>query len=193
VAEVYVGTKFRTRFASRELSRDPRLAELVEACRRLAEAGLAPGGAGNASMRSPGGFLVTPTAADLGAIGTADFVEVLGCDVGRAELLVRGAREPSSESMVHAGVYDARPDVGAILHGHSDELLGRAGELGLPLTARERPYGTSELVLEVLAALAGHSFLLIRGHGFLSLGAGPAEAWRGAEEVLARLRGGFPT
>lgn len=188
MGEIYVGTKFRTRFARRAAPRAGAGIEvLVEACRRLARAGLAPAGAGNASVRREKGFLVTRTAADLGALRPDDFVEVLSCDLDRAELVVAGLHEPSSESMLHAGVYTARPDVGAVLHGHSDRLLERAEQLVLPVTERERPYGTAELVAEVLRALGGHGFLVIRGHGFLALGETPAAAERRITDVLARL------
>lgn len=189
MGEVYAGTKFRTRFARRRApDPDARLADLMRACRRMALAGLAPGGAGNASVRSNDGFVVTRTAADLAAVGPEDLVLVLACDVGRAELLVSGLHEPSSESMLHAGIYGARPDVGAVLHGHADELLARAAGLALPVTERERPYGTAALVAEALAALGAHPFLVIREHGFVALGETPERAWNRIEEVLARLR-----
>jgi L-fuculose-phosphate aldolase len=187
VPEIYVGTKFRTRFAHREAPVDGRLGELAEACRRMAAAGLAPEGAGNASLRTAAGFLVTRTAADLAGLGPGDFVEVLACDLGRAELVVQGAHEPSSESMLHAGVYGARPDAGAVLHGHCDSLLERAEALELPITRREQPYGTAQLVGEVLEVLDGHALVVIRGHGFIAIGSGPADAWSRVEEALARL------
>ncbi len=188
MGEIYVGTKFRTRFARRAAPEpNARLEALVQACRRLASAGLAPGGAGNASVRGDHGFFVTRTAADLGALGPEDVVEVLSCDLGHAELVVAGLHEPSSESMLHAGIYGARPDVAAVLHGHSDELVARAGDLGLPVTARERPYGTAALVAEVLRVLEGHPFLVIREHGFVALGESPEDALRRIEEVRARL------
>jgi ribulose-5-phosphate 4-epimerase/fuculose-1-phosphate aldolase len=189
MGETYVGTKFRTRFARREApSPHPSLQALIEACRRLSTIGLAADGAGNASVRGGTGFFVTRTAVDLGALTLEDLVEVLSCDPTRAELVVAGLHEPSSESLLHAGVYAARPDVSAVLHGHDDDLVARALELGLPVTAREQPYGTAALVEEVRSVLETHAFVVIRGHGFVALGGTAGEALRRIEETLSRAR-----
>lgn len=187
MAEVYAGTKFRTRFASRELPPDVPAADLVAGCRRFAALGVAPAGAGNASVRAGEGFLVTRTAADLAAVDGEDLVLVLACDPAGAELRVAGRHEPSSESLLHAGVYGARRDVRAVLHGHHREVLAAARGLGLIVTGRERPYGTRSLVDEALAVLGDLDFLVLRGHGFLALGASCADALRRTEEVLARM------
>jgi ribulose-5-phosphate 4-epimerase/fuculose-1-phosphate aldolase len=59
--------------------------------------------------------------------------------------------------------------------------------LGLPVTAREQPYGTAELVAEILQVLDGHKIVIMRQHGFVSFGATMAEAGRVAEDVLKKL------
>ena len=186
--EIYEGTRFRTRFATREPPRDEWIPELARWCRRFAALGLAPEGAGNLSFRSSRGFVVSRTAADLGRVGLRDFVEVLGADLERREVVVAGAFEPSSESLMHAAVYGARPGVNAVFHGHSDDLLQAAIRLGIPVTAHERPYGTPGLAAEVVTVLArGATVLVLRGHGFVSVGATMAEAGRRAEDALAGL------
>ena len=187
MAEVYIGTKFRTIFARRAVSGDERLGELLKWCRRWAALGLVGDTVGNLSFRTVNGFLINRTAGDLGGITRQEFVEVVAVDRDRRELTVAGLYEPSSESLMHAGIYEARPGVNAVFHGHHDRLLAEAERLGLRVTAREQPYGTPELVAEIMGALDGHNFVIMRNHGFVSFGKTMDEAGRIAEDVLRRL------
>lgn len=102
-------------------------------------------------------------------------------------LTVAGRHEPSSESLMHAAIYAARPAVGAVFHGHSDAILRAAGRLGLPVTQREQPYGTPAMADAVLDVLSGHSLVIMRNHGFVALGRTPAEANAAVEKLLAKL------
>jgi ribulose-5-phosphate 4-epimerase/fuculose-1-phosphate aldolase len=187
MGEVYVGTKFRTEFARRAVSGDERLGELLTWCRRWSALGLVGDTVGNLSFRTVDGFLINRTAGDLGGITRQEFVEVVHAEPDRAELTVVGLYEPSSESLMHAGIYAARPEINAVFHGHSDRLLAEAERLGLPITAREQAYGTPELVAEILSALDGHRFVVMRNHGFVSFGTTMTEAGREAEEILKRI------
>ena len=187
MGEVYTGTKFRTVFARRAVTGDERMGELLKWCRRWAALGLVGDTVGNLSLRTVNGFLINRTAGDLGGITRQEFVEVLQADRDRCELTVAGLYEPSSESLMHAGIYAARPEVHAVFHGHSVKLLATAEQLGLPVTEREQPYGTPELVAEILQVLDGHKLVIMRNHGFVSLGGTMEEAGRNGEEVLKRL------
>jgi ribulose-5-phosphate 4-epimerase/fuculose-1-phosphate aldolase len=187
MGEVYVGTKFRTVFARRAVSGDERLGELLKWCRRWAARGLVGDTVDNLSFRTANGFLINRTAGDLGGITRQEFVEVIQADRGRAELTVVGLYEPSSESLMHAGIYAMRPEIHAVFHGHNQRLLAEAERLGLPITAGEQPYGTPELVAEILKALDGHRFVVMRNHGFVSFGASMEEAGRVAEEILRKI------
>ncbi len=185
--EQYVGTKFSTIFARREPPLDERVGELVDWCHRWARFGVVGDTVGNLSFRSANGFIINRTAGNLATITRHEFVEVLHADIARRELTVAGACEPSSEAMMHAAIYAKRPEVNAVFHGHSDGLLAAAERLGIPTTAREQPYGTRELVEEILRMLNGHDFFIMRGHGFVSLGATMPAAGQRLEQVLARL------
>ena len=187
--EVYVGTKFRTIFARREAPRDVPPAELVTWCHRWAALGLGGDTAGNLSCRTAEGFLINRTAGDLGAITPGEFVEVLAADIGGRVVTVAGRFEPSSESLLHAGIYAARHEVNAICHGHCAPLLAAAERLGLPATAREQPYGTPELVSEVLAVLGQNPLVIMRGHGFVTLGRTMDEAAQFALEAFEAATG----
>jgi L-ribulose-5-phosphate 4-epimerase len=186
MAEVYAGTKFRTVFARRAVSGDERMGELLKWCRRWAALGLVGDTVGNLSFRTVNGFIINRTAGDLGGITRQEFVEVLEADRDSRQLTVAGLYEPSSESLMHAGIYAARLEVDAVFHGHSERLLAAAERMGLPVTAHEQPYGTTELVGEILNALDGHKFVVMRNHGFVSLAATMEEAGRKAEDILKR-------
>lgn len=185
--EVYVGTKFRTIFAGKTPPASPHINELISWCRRFAELGLAPGGSGNMSFRSKDSFIVSRTAGHLGLIKADEFVEVLKADIASKELTVMGAHEPSSESMMHAAIYAARPEVGAVFHGHHDKMLRQGEKLGLAVTEHEQPYGTPEFVQEILKILGKNKFFLMRNHGFVALGKDMEEAGRNTEAVLSRV------
>ncbi len=187
MGEVYAGTKFRTVFARRAVSGDERLGQLLKWCRRWAVLGLVGDTVGNLSFRTVNGFIINRTAGDLGGITRQEFVEVLEADRDARELTVAGLYEPSSESLMHAGIYVARPEMNAVFHGHSEKLLAAAERLGLPVTTREQPYGTPELVAEILDMLGGHKFVIMRQHGFVSLGRTMDEAGNQAEEISKRL------
>ena len=187
MSEVYLGTKFRTVFARREPPPDKRITELVEWCRRLAQRGVVGDTVGNLSFRSSAGFIINRTAGDLGKITREEFVEVLQTDIGHRELTVAGAYEPSSESLMHAAIYAARPEVNAVFHGHSQRLLEQAAILRLPVTEVERPYGTAELAGEILKILEKQKIVVMRNHGFVTVGQTMAEAGRWVDHILARL------
>ena len=187
MAEVYAGTKFRTIFTHRESPSDKRVGELVGWCHRWARLGVVGDTVGNLSFRTANGFIINRTAGDLATITNSEFVEVLRADFGMRELTVAGAYEPSSESLMHAALYAARPAVNAVFHGHSAALLDAAERLGLPVTRRERPYGTPALADEILDVLSAHSVVIMRNHGFVAVGPTMAAAHAAAELTLAKL------
>lgn len=180
MSEVYEGVKFRTVFASRQLPADDHLGELRRWCGKFAALGLAPchGGAfaGNMSIRCSEGFIITAAAANLAELKTDDFTLIIDADIDNIQVTASGLKEPSSESLMHAVLYRARPHIKALFHGHDDLVLRKAGELGLAITRTEQPYGTVQLANEVLEALEDHTFIIIRNHGFVSLGRNMKEA-----------------
>jgi L-fuculose-phosphate aldolase len=187
MAEVYTGTKFDSIRVQPAVPCHPLADRLIHWCRRFAALGLAGKAMGNLSFRTDNGFVITPTGTDPLALRAADLVEVLGVDVEKRAVYAAGARDPSSESMMHHAIYRARPGVMAIFHGHSGAVLKAAGRFQWPVTAHEQPYGTPEMAAEVVAVLGDHPFVIMRNHGFIALGASMDEAGRVLENVLEKL------
>jgi L-fuculose-phosphate aldolase len=187
MAEVYTGTKFDSIRVQPAVPCHPLADRLIHWCRRFAALGLAGKAMGNLSFRTDNGFVITPTGTDPLALRASDLVEVLGVDVEKRAVYAAGARDPSSESMMHHAIYRARPGVMAIFHGHSGAVLKAAGRFQWPVTAHEQPYGTPEMAAEVVAVLGDHPFVIMRNHGFIALGASMDEAGRVLENVLEKL------
>jgi L-fuculose-phosphate aldolase len=89
-------------------------AEVVAAAREMLRLGLVAGTAGNVSAREGDAMHITPRALAYEEM-TADDVVALSL----AGDVLESGREPSSEWRVHAAVYAARPQVGAVVHTHS--------------------------------------------------------------------------
>ena len=185
--EVYKGVKFEVVFISSSPPEDERIAELKEWCLTFHKLGLSPaynGSCGNLSFRRNNSFIITPSGVNFGKIREDDFVEVKKCDLAKKIVYVIGKNKPSSESMLHYAIYEKRSEINAIFHGHSREILEHGEELGV-VTAREVPYGSVELLEEVLKILGKNNFIILKNHGFLSLGRSMEEA---GEIALEKLR-----
>ncbi|MCS7114846.1 MAG: class II aldolase/adducin family protein [Nitrososphaerota archaeon] len=188
--ERYVGVKFRTKFLRREPPEDERIAELAKWCKVFHLHGLAPvvdgKSMGNLSFRLAGGlneFIIT--ASGLGpkdSLSPESFVKVVDCDVESRTVYVHGVREPSSESILHYRIYSLRQDAHAVFHGHDTAITRHAKELGAVETKEWKPYGSLELVKSVEEVLDGNKFLVMKKHGFISIGASMEEAGKLALE-----------
>lgn len=177
---------------------DERLREaVIMACRELTRRGLTYGTSGNVSiLRDEWRFFVSPT-------GMA-YEELEPADVPLMDLDGRwfGRRRPSSEWRFHRDIYDARDDVGAIVHTHSRHAgaLACTGR-GIPafhymvavaggIDIRCAPYhtfGTQELSDAAITALEGRRACLLANHGVIAVGVDlpAALALAGEVEYLA--------
>lgn len=184
MSEQYTGIKFKTIFNKTQTPVDTRIKELKKWCEIFHEKNLAPpypgGSYGNLSFRTENNkneFIITGTCIGFKNNLSDDcFVKIISCDIINNVIYAEGTRNPSSESMLHYAIYKKRPDVNAIFHGHSNEILQSAKTLGIPETAKEESYGTIELVNSVLSILKEHNFLCMKNHGFISLGKSMNEA-----------------
>jgi len=189
--EIHGGVKFATEFLSAAAPADSRLEELKTWCAEFHKRGFAPPygefSQGNLSFRiRPGedAFVISGSQVGWKDRLTDDrFVTVHRCDMEEGIVFASGTRDPSSESMLHFAIYRARKDVQAVFHGHSREILKCVNKLNLPETREKAPYGSIELVRSVMEVLGDANFVLIRKHGFVSLGATMKEAGERAIET----------
>jgi L-fuculose-phosphate aldolase len=153
----------------------------VAAARAMLAHGLVAATQGNVSARAGDRMWITPAARPYESMAAADVVG-LALD-GRPR---EGAR-PSSEWRVHAAIYTARADVGAIVHTHSvhatawsflgEELRVGEDELGAPVaTAAFAPAGGDALAAAAVAALGSGRAVLLARHGVVGVGGSAAEA-----------------
>lgn len=167
---------------------------LAEAYRTLGRERLIEGSAGNVSVRTPGGMLISPTRTTPEAV-TPEALVQMGLDAH--------APGASSEWFFHAAIYQDRPDIGAIIHTHSDHCTALAC-LNEPLPAfhymvgtfggddvRCAPYvtfGTPMLATLAVDALRGRTACLLANHGMIAAGPTLAKAMAGTRllEQLAR-------
>ena len=160
--------------------------EVVDAAREMLRLGLVSGTAGNVSARDGESILITPAAMPYEQMTEEDLV-----DVAPAGEPHEGRGRPSSEWRVHAAIYAARADAGAIVHTHSvhatawsfndepldtgtEELEAAAG--GPVLTAPYAPTGSEEIAAAAADALGDRGAVLLGRHGVVGVGATPAEA-----------------
>ena len=189
--EIHGGVKFRTEFLSADVPADTRLAELKSWCAGFHKRNFAPPygefSQGNLSFRiRPGEDAFVISGSQVGwkdRLTDDKFVTVQNCDLQNGIVYANGTRDPSSESMLHFAIYRARKDVQAVFHGHSREILLCVNKLNLPETREKAPYGSIELVRSVMDVLGDADFVLIRKHGFVSLGATMKEAGERAIET----------
>jgi L-fuculose-phosphate aldolase len=159
--------------------------QLVRHARRLQPLGLATGTSGNLSIRIPlgahGGMLITPSGIAYDSLQPADMVAVQFSGPGTATW--QHPLDPSSEWLMHQAVYQARPEAGAVVHGHPTYttvlaiqgleipalhyMVAAAG--GAPIRcAPYHTYGTAALSLAAVAALEGRKACLLAHHGLLA-------------------------
>jgi L-fuculose-phosphate aldolase len=160
-------------------------AAVVDAAREMLRLGLVSGTSGNVSARAGESILITPAAMAYERMSEEDVVAI-DPDGEPAD-----GGEPSSEWRVHAAVYAARADAGAIVHTHStyatawsflgepldtgtEELEAATG--GAVLTAPYAPTGSGEIAAAAAEALGGRGAVLLGRHGVVGVGATPAEA-----------------
>jgi L-fuculose-phosphate aldolase len=161
------------------LSDRPLRHALISTSRALVDARLNNGTAGNVSLRTAEGFLITPSGLHPARCGPEDMVAM------DLHGLPSGARSPSSEWRFHLDLYATRPEVGAIIHTHSPfattlacqrraipafhYTVARFGGSDLRC-APYAAFGSAELSQVLQEALQGRSACLMANHGATVLG-----------------------
>ncbi|MCW3014901.1 MAG: class aldolase/adducin family protein [Solirubrobacterales bacterium] len=149
--------------------------------------GLVTSTVGNISVRHGERILITPTRHDPDDLRPRDLVTIApdGTVVGSPRL------QPSTEWRLHAAVYAARPDVGAVVHTHSPYATARSFDpdplvvcteertyLGLHEihVAEQEPAGSAALGHSAVRALGSRDAVLLARHGVIGVGPTPRAA-----------------
>ncbi len=166
--------------------------ELAEAYRALGRERLIEGSAGNVSIRSQAGMLISPTRTTPEQVTPESLIDMA---------LDQPAAGASSEWFFHAAIYQDRPDVRAIVHTHSDHCTALAClNLALPAfhymvgtfggdDVRCAPYvtfGTPMLATLAVEALRDRSACLLANHGMIVAG-GTLQKAMDATRLLEQL------
>jgi L-fuculose-phosphate aldolase len=173
---------------------------IVAAGIRMREAGLGTGTAGNISVRTADGMLITPSALPWLEF---DVENIVAIDMnGRLQEPHTRVR-PSSEWRLHAAVLTARPDAVAVVHAHPTHatalaclrrnipafhyLVALAGGDDIPCTAWAPP-GSDALAGLAADALARRDACLLANHGMVAIGPDLASAFALAVEIETLAR-----
>lgn len=167
-------------------------AQLLHAARSLSSLGLNKGCSGNASIRLSDGLLVTPSGIPAEQLSENSMVYMQWDGTAEA------GKKPSSEWRIHRDIFQARPEVNAIVHCHSmfATTIACLGQDVPPFhymiavaggdTIRCAPYalfGTQALSDTALVALQDRKACLLAHHGMLALGQDVSQALAIAVEV----------
>ena len=170
---------------------------LIATANELNDSGINQGTSGNLSVRTEGGFLITPSGMKYSSLKPEHvvFMNLSGEHSSSCK--------PSSEWRFHQDIYVARTDAGAIVHTHSvyatalaclnrhipafHYMVAAAGGRNIRC-APYATYGTKDLSDFAISALVGRKACLLSHHGVIALGDGlsPALALAAEVETLAK-------
>ncbi|MBV9756961.1 MAG: class II aldolase/adducin family protein [Alphaproteobacteria bacterium] len=173
---------------------------IVAACRAMNALGINQGTSGNISVRHGTTMLISPSAVPYEQMTPE---QIAAMPVAGEHGAWAGPLPPSTEWRMHRAILRARPEAGAVVHGHPPYATA------LAITRREIPpchymvaafggatvrcaayatYGTAELAQNALVALEGRDACLLANHGTVVCGPTLARAmWLAVElETLAR-------
>ncbi len=152
---------------------------LLITAQTLERLGLNKGTSGNVSMRQDNGFLITPSGVHIQEMKPSSMVEMNM----QGEAVSQG--KPSSEWRFHRDIYEARPEVGAVIHTHSmyattlaclrqdippfHYMIAVAGGDTIRCSSYAL-FGTQALSDKAIAALEDRRACLLANHGMIAIG-----------------------
>jgi len=152
---------------------------------------------GHLSARIPGTrkFLIKPVLAPLGSISSSDIITVdideykAVCEQNWAKAggkrAVTKLKVPPRETMIHASIYEARPDVNSVAHTHQPlaTAFSVAGVPLLPIYNQAAPFAPETPIfpsprliytvqdgVEICHTLGDRMAMLLQGHGIVVVG-----------------------
>lgn len=166
--------------------------ELIETCRAMNRLNINSGTAGNVSVRTDEGFLISPTGIEYEKLQPDNVVLM------RMDGTFDGDVLPSSEWRFHRDILLKRTELNAVVHTHSSHATAVSiMELDIPALhysiaaaggkdircARYATFGTQELSDAALEALEGRQACLLAHHGVIAAGASLSRALAMAARV----------
>lgn len=162
--------------------------EMVALVQELYQARLITSTGGNVSVRLAGShqgtFLITPTGMHKGGLQPQDMVHI---DHQGSPL--PGEGQPSVETPMHLAIYQAYPEVHAVVHTHAPLAIalglveGRIPPITVDAVAFQHlhivPYalpGDADLIQQVVKGLEACPVVLLQNHGVVAVGASLREA-----------------
>ncbi len=174
--EQYSGVKFHYIQKSPQVPESKALANLNHWAWLFAEFGLAPlhrqGAYGNFSCRKNDNtfFISSSGMVPEQKFSAEKYCLIRYCDKDQLTIEYHGKSPPSSETLMHYLIYQRRPDINVILHGHNTLLLENRKQLNLQQTSIYHSYGTKELATAASCLAEKENFFIIKNHGFVALG-----------------------
>ncbi|MCW9718904.1 L-fuculose-phosphate aldolase [Avibacterium sp. 21-599] len=171
--------------------------KIIDTCLEMTRLGLNQGTAGNISVRYQEGMLITPTGMPYEQMTEEDIVFV--SHQGQHE----EGKLPSSEWHFHLAVYQARPDVNAVVHNHATHcaavsilekpippihyMIAVSGTDHIPCVPYAT-FGTAKLAQYVAEGIKQSKAILLAHHGLIAAETNLDKAlWLANEvEVLAK-------
>ena len=168
--------------------------EMIQFARMCYDRGLLVALDGNLSALLPSGdVLCTRSGCHKGLLVDEDLVVV-----SRSGKKLRGAGEPTSETLMHLACYDERPDIRAVIHAHpplsvaftiANVSMARCVlpevvlTLGTIPTVEYRTTGTQALASVIRPYIQKHDALLMDTHGALCVGESLLQAFCNLETM----------
>lgn len=168
--------------------------QLVEMLTRIYRQGMTTTSGGNLSIRDDDGSIwITPAGIDKGSLGPQDIMRV------RPDQSIEGRHRPSSEHPFHRMIYEARPDIRAIVHAHPPGLVAYSIVRKMPDTQINAPFrdiigsvgyapyalpGSEDLGAQIANTFAqGFNAVLLENHGVVTAGADLLQAFQRFETL----------
>jgi L-fuculose-phosphate aldolase len=154
-------------------------ASLVSGARAMDASGMNTGTTGNISLRIEGGMLITPTGIPSPMLRPEQMVTM------RFDGSWEGTLRPSSEWEMHAEIYKAFPEAGAVVHAHPDHCVALsclrepmplfhymvAGFGGDDVRCSDYAlFASSDLAKAAVVALQDRTACLLANHGMIAFG-----------------------
>jgi ribulose-5-phosphate 4-epimerase/fuculose-1-phosphate aldolase len=89
---------------------------------------------------------------------------------------------------MHHFLYEANQEINAVFHGHNNIIVAVAKNLKLVITEKEFESGTIELAKEVQKVSENNKLIVLRNHGFVTVGNDMKEAGELALTTLKKAK-----